>query len=265
MQNYENKTATGVLGPLTEENMALKHRLETLDYELAGVNKSCKESLQIITNVLNEEKSKAENEHEAQRAINVHVNKTLGDLVAKQSKLEKENEALKHSIFEIETRDAKLKIELAQWQAVISSLTETTTVATTTQTPYICEEGWKSFDGHCYLRVLEEESWDNASAFCESRGSYLLEITSDAELEYVGELMRIILDKFWIGATDRETEGVYVYQHSKQRVPDKYWSSTEPDNYNGAQHCAAMHSHYGTLRLYDNGCSWKRYFVCEVP
>ena len=71
--------------------------------------------------------------------------------------------------------------------------------------------------------VREKKTRDDASAICGSKGSNLIEITKDEEFEFVAELMRTILDKFWIGATDRDVEGRYVYQHSMEPVPDKYW------------------------------------------
>ena len=156
-----------------------------------------------------------------------------------------------------------MTLELTGLQAVILALSETTT---TTTLPNTCDEGWQSFNGHCYLLVRGKKTWDDASIFCGSKGSYLIEITTDEDFEFVAELMRyVLLDKFWIGAKDRDVERKYVYQHSKQQVPDKYWRKGEPNDYNGEQHCAAMNSYNGLLELYDNGCNWNRWFVCEIP
>ena len=99
-----------------------------------------------------------------------------------------------------------------------------TTIPPPTTTPFLhsCDEGWRNFNGHCYLLVKELKTWDNASVACQNRHSYLIEITTDAEFEFAVELM---IDKlrytFWIGARDRDLNGTFVYQHSQQPVPEE--------------------------------------------
>ena len=103
---------------------------------------------------------------------------------------------------------------------------------------------------------------DNASAYCENRNSYLIEITTDEELEFARGLFSRYM--FWIGATDREQDGTFIYQHSQQLVPGKYWAKGEPDNYYG-EHCAYMWQYKGKLEFYDDNCRVYAYFVCEKP
>ena len=134
-------------------------------------------------------------------------------------------------------------------------------------TPYLhsCDEGWRNFNGHCYLFVKGNKIWDDASAYCESMNSYLIEISTDEEREFAEEL---VLDYgryycLWIGATDRVTEGRFVYQNSQQQVQKKYWAKREPDNDYGIEHWATMFLYYRELQLFNDGCNWNSYFVCE--
>ena len=197
---------------------------------------------------------------EEQGVINEHVSKILDDLRANQHKLETENQALKHTMIEIQTDNENMKAELNKLQAILTTTTLTTTT-TTTPFPRSCDEGWKTFNGHCYLFVEKKKTWDDASVYCKNRDSYCIEITTDTELDFVGELTGY--HGFWIGGTDRDKVGTFVYQHSKEQVPEKYWYEGQPDNFNGDERCAGMIWYNGDLKLFDVRCNIKGYFVCE--
>ena len=147
----------------------------------------------------------------------------------------------------------------------ITKLQIATCTQAATTTPFLqsCDKGWKHFNGHCYLVVEEEKTWDDASEYCENINSYLTEITTDTERDFGHELM-VGYAMFWTGATDRDIEGRFVYQHCKQHVPEKYWRAGQPDD-SGGQHCALMGRYYGGLEFLDGRCNWKTYFACEKP
>lgn len=224
----------------------------------------------------------------------------LGNTILKlQNEFETENQALKRSLLGIQNENGNMKTILTKLKTKLSSKTRkptettqpsdattpiepttpkepappttepptTTTESTPTTSSFLhsCDEGWKKFNYHCNLVVDEGKVWDDASSFCENRTSYLIEITTHEEAKFAVEL---ILDypgiiRFWTGATDRDIEGTFVYQHGKQQVPEYYWRSGEPDNYNGYEHCVAIRRNYRDLELYDKNCYWTGYFVCE--
>ena len=260
-------------------------KVETINTQLVRINESCNVKLETINTELKERKSEAVNEREHMRTI-------IDDLRTNQNKLESENHALRQTILEIqndyetiktETQPLsqsifEMRTELAKLQsscipivpttpppATTTPSPPTTTISTTTTTPFLatCDAGWRHFNGHCYLIVEEYKSWDDASAYCENRNSYLVEITTDTELKFDDELIRGGYD-FWIGATDRDEEGRFVYQHSQQLVPGKYWRQGQPNNL-GNDHCVYMYTnvYYGNLELFDGDCTLLAYFVCE--
>ena len=97
--------------------------------------------------------------------------------------------------------------------------------------------------------------------------SYLIEISTDAELKFAAEIINDFcryIGFFWIGATDRVTEGRFVYQHSQHLVPKKYRRAGEPNNAYGS-HCAAMVWYHGDLKFVDDHCSVRGDYVCEKP
>ena len=221
---------------MTKKNQGVKQQIERLDAELVRIDESCNIKLQNIETVLNERLGERGRELD-------QVNKILVELKANQHKLETENQVLGQTIIEMQT-------ELTKKQAAL-----------------LCEEGWRSFNGHCYLVVIEGKAWDDASANCENMNSRLAEITTDAELEFVNELARDNSKyAFWIGATDRDTTGIFVFQHSKRKVPDTYWRRGQPHNNYGDEHCVVLGRYFGDyLESFDERCIRKYGSVCEKP
>ena len=138
---------------------------------------------------------------------------------------------------------------------------------TPTPTPTASCDAWRSFNNHCYLVVRETKTRDEALANCVIRGSYLLEINSAEEWELVRDELvgEYIGEFFWIGATDREKAGEFVFEKSNLDVADSYWYSGEPDNPVGDGNCVLLGRMMYDAYLYDTGCDSDRHFVCEKP
>ena len=152
-------------------------------------------------------------------------------------------------------------------EAQIGSLTDTINELRE-QELFVCDEGWEGFNGHCYLHQTPGGySWDGAAAFCESMDSHLVEITSDAEMQFINEFTskKGVQYGKWTGATDRDDQGNYVYQHSKLPVPEKFWRKGEPNNEN--HHCVDVwditQNGTGILEFFDWPCSNLYNAVCE--
>ena len=186
--------------------------------------------------------------------------------------MQKDYQDMKQTLREVQNDNLKMKTDLSKLQATTTTTplpttkTTTTTTTTTTPIPILCDGDWEHFNGHCYLVVLQGKSWDDASAYCTSKNSYLLEITTDTEREFAAELVRDYrYYDFYIGATDRDTSGRFIYYHSKLPIPENYWREGEPDNFGGSQHCVRMNSYPGSgvVELFDYNCTYRRWFVCE--
>ena len=269
---------------MTEDNFAVKQHLRTLDKELATIEQSFKEShdkLQDIDNELNMRKRKNRNDLQAQSDINDLLTAALDELRAKQQSTEAKTQALSQALIDERQKNNKMRSEIQALRHTITNLqTDLTKLKSeslssmTSITPFLhahsCDEGWRRFSGHCYLVVERSKSWDEASAYCREKNSYLFEITTDEEFSFLEPLLgHYPLDEFWriwTGATDRSREGTFVYDHSSLQVPQKYWECGEPNNRdrNGRdEDCAVVGRVGGDIGFCDFPCDRTYYFVCE--
>ena len=179
----------------------------------------------------------------------------------KLNNIETENRELRNIIVGVQNDNKKLQNAYEQINRELIKL-QAAMLATLTTT---CDGDWKHFNGHCYLVVRQHKSWDDASAYCSSKNSYLLEITTDIEREFATELVRDYHYFFWIGATDRDTTGRFIYYHSKLPIPENYWRQGQPDDFWANQHCVYMYRYTrsAVVELFDLDCTTPTRFVCE--
>eukprot|EP00092_Neocalanus_flemingeri_P103379 GFUD01132289.1.p1 GENE.GFUD01132289.1~~GFUD01132289.1.p1 ORF type:complete len:168 (+),score=32.40 GFUD01132289.1:32-535(+) len=103
-------------------------------------------------------------------------------------------------------------------------------------TPRSCPAGWR--DAHsadhlgCILLVKEQLSWDEAAARCwNNQNSHLVSLTTEHQRTYLGQI--IYLEDlhhhyWWVGATDRNTEGRWRWSYSCEEVGGLGWRQSEP-------------------------------------
>ena len=261
-QDYGNKTRTDDLGINAQELIAkvdgtlttiqgLKTEVEHLSVSSRNGLKHEKswqrEAIKNITQVYDDFQTGMNKEKQSIRAMQENNQQKLNNI-------ETENRELRNIITEVQNDHKKLQNAYEQINRELIKL-QAATLTTT------CDGDWKHFNGHCYLVVPRDKSWDGASAYCSSKNSYLLEITTDTERKFVTELVRDYRGYwFWTGATDRDTTGRFIYYHSKLPIPEKYWYKGEPNNLGGNEHCVEMNAF---VELYDADCRDRTRFVCE--
>ena len=80
-----------------------------------------------------------------------------------------------------------------------------------------CDPGWTDIPGYgCYLFTtdLDPMSWSDAEAFCEAEGGYLAEMRDDEHQVAMMEAASGFGGDFWVGLTDSEEEGTFVWGHA---------------------------------------------------
>ncbi|XP_078392792.1 C-type lectin domain family 17, member A-like [Cetorhinus maximus] len=71
----------------------------------------------------------------------------------------------------------------------------------------LCPSGWKVHNHHCYRLSMESKEWNSAKLQCESLNSHLIIINTEQEQNFINKSVENNLGTYWIGLTDRESEG----------------------------------------------------------
>uniref|UniRef100_A0A3Q1AHI5 C-type lectin domain-containing protein n=1 Tax=Amphiprion ocellaris TaxID=80972 RepID=A0A3Q1AHI5_AMPOC len=123
-----------------------------------------------------------------------------------------------------------------------------------------CEAGWEHHGGKCYNFTTNKSSWEESRNFCQSQGGDLVKIDKNQ-------------DKFWIGLTDSEEEGRWLWvDGSPLNERLKFWNYKEPDNWTGkdpnGEDCVRMGEKVGAPDLkcwFDQPCKVPHKSICEKP
>ncbi|XP_029022714.1 C-type lectin domain family 4 member E-like isoform X3 [Betta splendens] len=136
-----------------------------------------------------------------------------------------------------------------------------------------CETEWDQHGGSCYYFSSNKLTWDQSRSDCKGQGADLVQINSKEEqfLENkVGGKMNDDEDRFWIGLTDSEEEGSWLWVDDSPLSPSlSFWKSGEPDNWTrenpAGEDCARM-GLKGTTDLsswFDKSCNATQRSICE--
>ncbi|XP_053191391.1 C-type lectin domain family 4 member M-like [Scomber japonicus] len=142
-----------------------------------------------------------------------------------------------------------------------------------------CLTGWALFNSSCYFFSYTEsktvkKNWHESRADCISRGADLVVIDNLEEQKYVSgniDSMRSAADVwqsgFWIGLTDTEVEGTWVWINNVTDVEQRYWMDGEPNNLRQGEDCAvAVYSNINPWKTrFDARCIFKKFhWICEM-
>lgn len=86
------------------------------------------------------------------------------------------------------------------------------------------------YEGHYYQLVMKKVLWSEAVKACEQLGGYLVCLNSGGERRFVNGLRGENPRTIWLGATDRQTEGKWVWLDGTDRY--WVWDADEPNDMN---------------------------------
>ncbi|XP_054483613.1 CD209 antigen-like protein E [Anoplopoma fimbria] len=128
-----------------------------------------------------------------------------------------------------------------------------------------CPAGWILFSSSCYLLSEESASWDESRQDCRDKGSDLVIVDTLEEQEFLSSIIRKLT---WIGLSDRDNEGTWIWIDGTPLSDTvKYWN--EPNNggghpQSGEQDCVQIvvrrnpRGNWNDLR-----CDKSRQWICE--
>uniref|UniRef100_A0A3Q2P8H8 C-type lectin domain-containing protein n=1 Tax=Fundulus heteroclitus TaxID=8078 RepID=A0A3Q2P8H8_FUNHE len=141
-----------------------------------------------------------------------------------------------------------------------------------------CGAGWELHGGTCYNFSTGKSSWTESRRSCRDLGGDLVKIDSREEQMFLEEKLRGLMeeaeDKFWIGLTDSELEGRWLWvDGSPLNESLKFWCNNEPDNWKGinnqnpaGEDCVRMGERGGASDLkcwLDKSCDDPHKSICE--
>uniref|UniRef100_A0A3B5AHS3 C-type lectin domain-containing protein n=1 Tax=Stegastes partitus TaxID=144197 RepID=A0A3B5AHS3_9TELE len=78
-----------------------------------------------------------------------------------------------------------------------------------------CEEGWEHHRGRCYYFTTNKSPWEESRNECRDKGGDLVKIDGQDEQTFLERRLREAMidntDKFWIGLTDSQEEGRWLW------------------------------------------------------
>uniref|UniRef100_A0A3B5LPJ3 C-type lectin domain-containing protein n=1 Tax=Xiphophorus couchianus TaxID=32473 RepID=A0A3B5LPJ3_9TELE len=133
-----------------------------------------------------------------------------------------------------------------------------------------CPLGWLIFNSSCYFFSYTEsttvkKNWHKSREDCIKRGADLVVI--DNQQDFFLFFCLHLLHGFWIGLTDKETEGTWVWLNNVTEVEPRYWMDGEPNDWNTAEDCGvAIYSDENPWKTrYDGACRQRQLqWICEI-
>ncbi|XP_039993330.1 uncharacterized protein LOC120795454 [Xiphias gladius] len=144
-----------------------------------------------------------------------------------------------------------------------------------------CLSGWILLDSTCYFISYSEapavkKNWPDSRADCISRGADLVVIDNREEQKFVSDTIqnkktssKRSENGFWIGLTDIEEEGTWVWINNVTELEQRYWMDGEPNNigHKGENCGVAVYSSSNPWKTrFDGPCHGKKlHWICEIP
>ncbi|XP_069117060.1 lectin BRA-3-like [Argopecten irradians] len=127
-------------------------------------------------------------------------------------------------------------------------------------------DDWKEYSGYCYFFSERSTSWQAAKDTCAGDGGYLADILSKEENDWISRRLNTYNDElhYYIGATDRQHEGDFVWENSGDALQYTNWREGEPNQWEGyPENCVEMKVEDGQWN--DVPCDDILRFICKLP
>ncbi|XP_053380330.1 perlucin-like protein [Mercenaria mercenaria] len=129
-----------------------------------------------------------------------------------------------------------------------------------------CPDGWIQHSLSCYHFSHDLETWPGADYMCEKMGGKLVEIETAAENAYLTPIVDSQKHNYWIGLSDVQEEGIWMWMESKEKLSTtgfSHWYPNQPDNSEANENCATINFDVGG-KWNDWHCNGKEAnYICE--
>ena len=130
---------------------------------------------------------------------------------------------------------------------------------------YLVSEGWKQHGNSCYKFVDKKATWQEAVDRCALMDSYLVEVDNQPEQDFIVSIMKENdIRSMWLGGSDVDTKGKWVWNHSGKLVGKSYdaWDEGRPYSANLLYNCLLTDRF--NFKWYDAMCNAAIAYLCET-
>ncbi|TKR81434.1 hypothetical protein L596_015302 [Steinernema carpocapsae] len=135
---------------------------------------------------------------------------------------------------------------------------------------FVCKNGWKPFESHCYRLFYTPKSWSQAADFCALQGGHLTSIKDEKENDFLKQLVTTTGQQIshWIGGftgvhspDQRWTDGS-EWQFSS--FPMEMVNATSGNATMTSNRCTVVHVVLATsIEWYNDHCGSEWPFICK--
>merc|ERR1711936_1433092 len=112
-----------------------------------------------------------------------------------------------------------------------------------------CPDSWWNFGDSCYHNSGAAMNWNDAHEYCLEIGGYLVEIDAQEEEDWLLGAFAVYDQDYWIGLTDQEEEGEWIWADSGYAPKYTAWAEGEPNNMGEGEDCAVLFDMYNGQQL----------------
>ncbi|XP_038164303.1 CD209 antigen-like protein D [Cyprinodon tularosa] len=135
-----------------------------------------------------------------------------------------------------------------------------------------CEAGWELHGVNCYYFSNNTSTWTESRDSCRRLGGDLVKIDSREEQMFLERIVKEKMtndeDSFWIGLTDSEKEGSWVWvDGSPLKESLSFWGNNQPDGKGGRPEsevdCVRTKKRENSIKWFDRYCKERLRSICE--
>ncbi|KAL4238855.1 hypothetical protein ACF0H5_003562 [Mactra antiquata] len=140
-------------------------------------------------------------------------------------------------------------------------LTYWTTVSATD-----CPDLWTPYHGSCYHFDHTHYSFMDAEQYCNQHNGRLVQFETKEEIAFVKNFISYEKEtSWWIGLTDGDVEGQWLWYRTDAAPEVTDWSTGEPNNYGNGEDCVEYRQVNGHWGWNDVPCGPVRASaICEI-
>ncbi|XP_059195613.1 C-type lectin domain family 10 member A-like isoform X1 [Centropristis striata] len=248
-----------ILGVVAHNSSAIGHRDSMCENMIDSLTAD-RESLRAERDQLKDTSSNLTKEIEALQSQYKAVAASRDKLQEEKITLRDERDQLKIISNNLTQQMDILKSQYNAMNASRAKLQEEVDRLSLNRTRRECHQGWKAFGDKCYYFSTSgvTKSWALSRKDCLERGADLAIVTTREELDFVSKTYAVT----WIGLSDKDREGKWVWVDGTELQGDEFWQDGEPNNSDGDEDCAEVSR--SAKRFNDVPCSRRFSWACEL-